>query len=126
MFSLKNPAYPEYICESSTGVMSIDFHPQHPHMLLAGLYDGNVAVYNLQKNNCSKLSPVFKSDAKNGKHSDTVWQVKWVPDDLDRYLNFYSGIYINKAMCPPLLWSFNYIKSQFFDLNFITMPVIIH
>ena len=28
--------------------MTLDIHPSHPHMLVVGLYDGNVAVYNLQ------------------------------------------------------------------------------
>ena len=48
VFSLKNPAHPEYVCEAKSGVMCLDFHSNHPHMLVAGLYDGNVAVYNLQ------------------------------------------------------------------------------
>ena len=45
---------------------------QHPHMLVVGLYDGNIAVYNLQKNTGT---PSYQSDAKNGKHRDIVWQV---------------------------------------------------
>ena len=70
--------------------MCLDFHPevgplisslficfiistfQHPHMLVVGLYDGNIAVYNLQKN---VGVPNYQSDAKNGKHRDIVWQV---------------------------------------------------
>lgn len=42
-------------------------------MLVVGLYDGNIAVYNLQKNTGA---PSYQSDAKNGKHRDIVWQVK--------------------------------------------------
>ena len=42
-----------------TGVLLL----QHPHMVVAGLYDGSVAVYNLQ----SKASrPSHVSDAQNG------------------------------------------------------------
>ena len=41
-------------------------------MLVVGLYDGNIAVYNLQKNTGL---PSYQSDAKNGKHRDIVWQV---------------------------------------------------
>ncbi len=26
------------------------YSDQHPHMIVAGLFDGNIAVYNLQKN----------------------------------------------------------------------------
>ena len=43
-------------------------------MLVVGLYDGNIAVYNLQKN---LGGPNYQSDAKNGKHRDIVWQVRW-------------------------------------------------
>ena len=46
---------------------------QHPHMLVVGLYDGNIAVYNLRKNSGG---PSYQSDAKNGKHRDIVWQVR--------------------------------------------------
>ncbi len=41
-------------------------------MLAVGMADGNVAVYNLQKNTGK---PTYISTAKNGKHQDMVWQV---------------------------------------------------
>ena len=73
-------------------------------MLCAGLYDGNIAVYNLQT---SSTNPSYQSDAATGKHREAVWQVhitshldynnfnhnyqiKWGPDNLDGYLNLYS------------------------------------
>ena len=40
-------------------------------MLAAGLQDGNIAVYNLQRD-CGH--PAFQSCATNGKHTDTVWK----------------------------------------------------
>ena len=30
VFSLKNPAHPEYSCAADSGVMSLHFHPGHP------------------------------------------------------------------------------------------------
>ena len=36
-----------------------------------------------------------------GKHRDVVWQVKWVKDNLDGYLNFYSGT--STTQVPQLL-----------------------
>ena len=36
------------------------------------------------------MEPVYISSAASGKHQDLVWQVKWVRDNLDGYLNFYS------------------------------------
>ena len=41
-------------------------------MVCAGLYDGNIAVYNLQT---SSTNPSYQSDAALGKHRESVWQV---------------------------------------------------
>lgn len=127
VFSLKNPSYPEYLCQAPCGVMCLDIHPevsrrrapdthpQHPHMMVVGLYDGNIAIYNLQKNTGR---PTYQSDARNGKHKDIVWQVllpprtlaqvKWAPDNLDGYLNFYSvsgdGRVTNWTIVKTALW----------------------
>ena len=30
------------------GVMCLDFHPQHPHLLAVGCYDGSVLVYDMR------------------------------------------------------------------------------
>ena len=49
VFSLKNPSFPEYLCAANSGVMCVDIHSKHPHMLAAGLADGTVAVYNMQE-----------------------------------------------------------------------------
>ena len=96
-------------------------------MLAVGLHDGNIAVYNLQKKGGK---PVYMSDPRNGKHKDVVWQVgqkiltvhkstqqlalclylkvKWAPDNLDGYLNFYSvsadGRVTNWTLVKTGLW----------------------
>ena len=105
LFSLKNPSYPEFLCEASCGVMCVDIHPQHPHMVVVGLYDGNIAVYNLQTR---RSTPSYKSSAQNGKHREVVWQVKWAKDNLDGYLNFYSvsgdGRVTNWTIVKTALW----------------------
>ena len=73
-------------------------------MLVAGLYNGNVVVYNLQK---ETSKPAYISTTVTGKHEELVWQVcpvirrhhssppptskvKWAPDNDDGYLNFHS------------------------------------
>lgn len=70
-FSLKNPSFAEYIYETDSGVMCLDVHPEHPYMVAIGFYDGSVGVYNVQKK-----EPVHRCTAKNGKHTDPVWQVQ--------------------------------------------------
>ena len=131
VFSLKNPSYPEYLCQAQCGVMCLDIHPEHPHMLVSngslgiglsyecplqvvGLYDGNIAVYNLQRNSGQ---PTYQSDARNGKHRDIVWQVKWAADNLDGYLNFYSvsgdGRVSNWTIVKTSLWTNDTLQISF-------------
>lgn len=52
-----------------------------------GMFDGNVAVYNLQSNSSQ---PMYISRETVGKHSNMVWEVKWGVDMQDGELNFYS------------------------------------
>ncbi|XP_071108758.1 dynein intermediate chain 2, ciliary-like isoform X4 [Haliotis cracherodii] len=85
--SLKNPSYPETVFETDSGVMCLDVHPEHPYQVAAGFYDGSVAVFNVVE---KKDGPVHRCTAKNGKHTDPVWQVRWQKDDTDNNMNFYS------------------------------------
>lgn len=85
-YSLKNPSFPENIYETDSGVMCLDIHPEHPYMVAVGFYDGSVGVINFEK----KDGPVHRCTAKNGKHTDPVWQVRWQKDDLENNSNFYS------------------------------------
>jgi dynein intermediate chain 1 len=41
--------------------------------LFSGFYDGSVAVYNIAD---EKKRPKYQSTARNGKHTDPVWQVR--------------------------------------------------
>ena len=61
-------------------------------MLVVGLYDGNIAVYNLQKN---VGVPNYQSDAKNGKHRDIVWQVG-TSYSLEKGQNFLGSVSVVK------------------------------
>ncbi|XP_033750680.1 dynein intermediate chain 2, ciliary-like isoform X6 [Pecten maximus] len=84
-YSLKNPSFPEFIYETDSGLMCLDVHPEHPYLVVVGYYDGSVGVFNVE---CKE--PVHRCTAKNGKHTDPVWQVRWQKDDLENNHNFYS------------------------------------
>eukprot|EP00753_Platysulcus_tardus_P002773 PLAT11886.1.p2 GENE.PLAT11886.1~~PLAT11886.1.p2 ORF type:complete len:677 (+),score=331.33 PLAT11886.1:185-2032(+) len=86
-FSLKNTSHPEYTFTTETGVMCVDFHPQHHALLAAGCYDGSVMVFDV-RNKVNK--PIYVSTVKTGKHTDPVWQVYWQEEDLAKELNFFS------------------------------------
>ncbi len=72
-FSLKNPSHPEYSFSTETGVMCLDFHPQHSSLLAVGCYDGAVMIFDI-RNRLNR--PIFQSTVKTGKHTDPVWQVR--------------------------------------------------
>lgn len=84
-YSLKNPSFPEFIYETDSGLMCLDVHPEHPYLVVVGFYDGSVGVFNVERK-----EPVHRCTAKNGKHTDPVWQVRWQKDDLENNHNFYS------------------------------------
>ncbi|XP_052101563.1 dynein intermediate chain 2, ciliary-like isoform X2 [Mytilus californianus] len=83
--SMKNPSFPEFVYETDSGVMCLDLHPEHPYLIAVGFYDGSVGIFNVERK-----EPVHRCTAKNGKHTDPVWQVRWQADDLENNHNFYS------------------------------------
>ncbi|KAJ1527147.1 hypothetical protein ONE63_008680 [Megalurothrips usitatus] len=87
VFTMKNPSYPEYVLHTTSSVMTAEFHHEQVNLLAVGLYDGSVAVYDLQ---LSQQDPVFRSDSVHNKHCDMVWQVTWGQDTADGELNLYS------------------------------------
>lgn len=67
--------------------MCCDIHPKYPYLVAIGMYDGNVAVYNLQVN---VKEPIYISNSVSGKHAECVWEIKWGPDMTDGEINFYT------------------------------------
>lgn len=88
-YSLKNTSYPEYSYETESGVMCLDFHPQHSSLLCVGLYNGGVVVYDVRK---GETVPVFEPESPESKHTDPVWQVSWnvQKEGDDSPLSFHS------------------------------------
>jgi dynein intermediate chain 1 len=88
VYSLKNVGTPEYTFSVESGVMCIDFHPQHHPLLAVGCYDGTVKVFDVRR---KENRHIFASDIRSGKHTDPVWEVKWAADDGSaKDLAFYS------------------------------------
>lgn len=109
MHSLKNPSFPEYSYQTESGVMCLDWHPQHSSVLCVGLYDGTVAVYDTRS---KKSAPIFQSTVKKGKHTDPVWEVCWQDEDLAKNLNFFSVSSDGRVT----LWTLSKSELDFSDL----------
>ncbi|NXN75688.1 WDR78 protein, partial [Himantopus himantopus] len=77
-WSLKNPAWPERIFQCEHGVTALDFSMARPNLLAVGMYNGSVAIYNIQSRNDAALLDSSKS---SNKHTGPIWQLRWVEQD---------------------------------------------
>nr|XP_037873705.1 dynein intermediate chain 2, ciliary isoform X3 [Bombyx mori] len=88
LYSIKNPAYPEYAVVTDSPVICLDVYKETPYLICVGLYDGNVCVYNAQLT--LESSYQYKSDSVRDKHSNIVWEVRWGARLIDGESTFFS------------------------------------
>lgn len=70
VYSLKNSRFPEFVFTLESGVCSLDWHPVYPWLLVCGLYDGSVAVYDVRVQQ-SKFKVNQVTDATNPDAADS-------------------------------------------------------
>ncbi|CEM01530.1 unnamed protein product [Vitrella brassicaformis CCMP3155] len=85
-WSLKNPTYPERVLKTKTGVTGLHFSSVHPNLVAAGTHDGTVAIWDLRR---PQDQPILESGASisansDRKHTDVVWDLKWVDQGADK------------------------------------------
>ncbi|XP_013163256.1 PREDICTED: dynein intermediate chain 2, ciliary [Papilio xuthus] len=88
LYSIKNPAYPEYAVITESPIICIDVYTETPYLICVGCYDGNVCVYNAQLS--LESSYQYKSDSVRDKHSNIVWEVRWGARLIDGEASFFS------------------------------------
>lgn len=59
VYSLKNPGHPEFSFSTASGMMCLDFHPEHPALLAVGCYDGHIAIFDVRMGECSTAEQVW-------------------------------------------------------------------
>ncbi|XP_077189526.1 dynein axonemal intermediate chain 4 [Paroedura picta] len=77
-WSLKNPMWPERIYKCSYGVTALDFSVANPNLLAVGMFNGTIAIYNVQTH---LSTAVLDTSESFDKHLGPVWQLKWVEQD---------------------------------------------
>ncbi|XP_073791281.1 dynein axonemal intermediate chain 1 isoform X2 [Danio rerio] len=112
-YTWRNNNHPEFLFNTDSGVMCVDIHEQKSHLVAVGLFNGNVCVYNLM---AKGDQPIYNSMASSGKHSGTVWQVKWWEDDLYGNHTFFSV----SADGRVVSWTLG--KYELFSTNIIKLP----
>mmetsp|Transcript_62157 Transcript_62157/g.182244 ORF Transcript_62157/g.182244 Transcript_62157/m.182244 type:complete len:851 (+) Transcript_62157:117-2669(+) len=85
-WSLKNPTYPERVIRTRNGVTALNFSTVHPNMVSAGFHDGSVMIWDLRR---PSDTPILKSGCSTSvnndqKHTDTVWETRWVDQGPDK------------------------------------------
>ncbi|KAJ8717180.1 hypothetical protein PYW08_005579 [Mythimna loreyi] len=88
LYSIKNPAYPEYAVITESPVICLDVYKEIPYLICVGLYDGNVCVYNAQLSLESQYQ--YKSNSVRDKHSNIVWEIRWGRRLIDGEPSFFS------------------------------------
>ena len=85
-WSLRNPEYPEKVLRTPSPVTSLEFSRLSPTLLAVGLASGDVCVYDVRREGADWSLPVESSlqMATGSGHTDSVWQVKWVPRGAER------------------------------------------
>ncbi|XP_039989507.1 dynein intermediate chain 4, axonemal-like [Xiphias gladius] len=79
-WSLKNPLWPERVFHCHSCVTSLDFSANNPGQLAVGMYDGTVALYNVQ---CRDNRACIASSREcSKKHIHPVWQVNWTKQEM--------------------------------------------
>jgi dynein intermediate chain 1, axonemal len=89
VYSLKNTTNPEMQIPTESGVVSLAWNPNKSGLLVVGLYDGKVQVYDIGSKKQIKKPLVFSSPLKQS-HTDPVWEVKWQPETEPGHYEFIS------------------------------------
>lgn len=80
-WTLKNPLHPERVIKTPRGVTSCNFSNKNPYYIVAGDYAGEIMIYDLRVNG---NKPVADSTELKDKHTDIVWETKWIERPNDK------------------------------------------
>ncbi|PWA24576.1 hypothetical protein CCH79_00011760 [Gambusia affinis] len=79
-WSLKNLMWSERVFSCHNSVTCLEFSSSNPSHLAVGMYDGSVAIYNVQVGDHTACIADSRDCAK--RHMQPVWQVTWTKQQL--------------------------------------------
>ncbi len=80
-WTLKNPLHPERVIRTPRGITSCNFSNKNPYYIVASDYAGEIMIYDLRVNN---NKPIADSTEIKDKHTDIVWEAKWIEKPNDK------------------------------------------
>ena len=79
-WTLKNQ-YPERVIKTPRGLTSCNFSKKNPYYIVCADYTGEIMVFDLRLNTDI---PIADSKEVKDKHTDIVWEVKWIERSNDK------------------------------------------
>lgn len=80
-WTLKNPLHPERVIRTPRGITSCNFSNKNPYYIVASDYAGEIMIYDLR---VAGNSPIADSTELKDKHTDIVWETKWIERPNDK------------------------------------------
>lgn len=80
-WTLKNPLHPERVIQTQRGLTCCNFSKKNPYLIVVSDYQGEIMIFDL-RNNTSK--PMADSSEVKDKHTDIVWECKWIERPNDK------------------------------------------
>lgn len=72
-FQIENPTKPYITLLTEEPIVCVEYNPKDPHSLISGLFDGQIAFWDVRKS----TEPVERSPAECS-HKDPVFNVLWI------------------------------------------------
>ena len=80
-WTLKNPLHPERVIKTQRGLTYCNFSKRNPYLIVVSDYQGEIMIFDL-RNNTNK--PIADSSEVKDKHTDIVWECKWIERPNDK------------------------------------------
>lgn len=80
-WTLKNPLHPEKVIQTPRGLTYCNFSKKNPYYIVVSDYQGEIMIFDL-RTNTSK--PFADSSEVKDKHTDIVWECKWIERPNDK------------------------------------------
>ena len=74
-WTLKNPSFAEKIIHTEFSLTCCQFSKRNPNLIAVGDSHGNLIIYDVKREDGV---PVAQSNEREGKHTDIIWEIKWV------------------------------------------------
>ena len=80
-WTLKNPLHPERVIQTPRGLTFCNFSKKNPYLIVVSDYMGEIMIYDLRTNSDK---PIADSSEVKDKHTDIVWECKWIERPNDK------------------------------------------